>query len=91
MLDKDDSFLLGTTTQDILALSGVEKKTWLRAVTAARLVGKNKRKRRRKVTSRTAEYQFDHADIILSDTEEDNRRKKRRQWDSCTRKRVKEK
>ena len=91
MLDKNDSFLLGTTTQDILALSGVEKKTWLRAVTAARLVGKNKRKRRRKVTSRTAEYQFDHADIILSDTEEDNRRKKRRQWDSCTRKRVKEK
>ena len=91
MLEKNDSFLLGTTTQDILALSGVEKKTWLRAVTAARLVGKNKRKRRRKVTSRTAEYQFDHADIILSDTEEDNRRKKRRQWDSCTRKRVKEK
>ena len=91
MLDKDDSFLLGTIAQDILALSGVEKKTWLRAVTAARLAGKNKRKRRKKAKGRTVEYQIDHADVILDDTEVDNRRKKRRKWDLCTKRRVKEK
>ena len=91
MLDKDDSFLLRTTAKDILALSGIEKKTWLRAVTAARLAGKNKRKRRKKAKGRTVEYQIDHADVILDDTEVDNRRKKRRKWDLCTKRRVKEK
>ena len=90
-LDKDDSFLMEHTEQDILALSGVDKKIWLRAIATARLVGKNKRKRRMVPRGRRIRCCIDHTNVILPDTEEDNRRKRRRQWDSCYHKRVKEK
>ena len=43
-LDKDDKFLMESTEQDILALSGVHTKIWLRAIATARLVGKTKSK-----------------------------------------------
>jgi len=79
------------TEQDILALSGVHKKIWLRAIATARLVGKNKRKRRSVPRGRRIRCCIDHNNVILPDTEEDNRRKRRRQWDSCYQKRVKEK
>ena len=90
-LDKDDCFLMEHTEQDILALSGVNKKTWLRAIATARLISKNKRKRRSVARGRRKRCCIDHNNVILPDTEEDNRRKRRRQWDSSYQKRVKEK
>ena len=90
-LGKDDRFLMENTEQDILALSGVHKKIWLRALATARLVGKNKRKRRKANAGCHTQGDTNHNKVILPDTEEDSRRKRRRQWDSCYRKRVKEK
>ena len=90
-LDKDDRFLMENTEQDILALSGVHKKIWLRAIATARLVGKNKRKRSTVQIGRRIKCGIEHTNVILPDTEEDSRRKRRRQWDSCYQKKVKEK
>ena len=90
-LDKDDRFLMENTEQEILALSGVHKKIWLRALATARLVGKNKRKRRNANAGCHTRSDTNHNEEILSDTEEDSRRKRRKQWDSCYHKRVKEK
>ena len=89
-LDVEDRFLMNNTAQDILVMTGVEKKIWLRAIAATRLVGKNKRKRRTTARRRTRQ-KLDQNEDILDDTETDSRRKRRRQWDTCSRKKVKEK
>ena len=83
--------MMENTEQDILALSGVHKKIWLRAIATARLVGKNKRKRRTVQIGRRIRCGIEHTNVILPDTEEDSHRKRRRQWDSCCQKKVKEK
>ena len=89
-LDVEDRFIMNNTAQDILVMTGVEKKIWLRAIAAARLAGKNKRKRRTTAGRRIRQKPNQNEDI-LGDTETDSRRKRRRQWDTCSRKRVKEK
>lgn len=83
ILNLKNYFLMVNTLQDILALSGVENNTWLRAATIARLARGNRRKRRSTSTVRTLRYQTRHNEVILCDTDKDNnRRKRRRQRDS---------
>ena len=78
-LDKDDRFLMENTEQEILALSGVHKKIWLRALATARLVGKNKRKRHKANVGCQTRGDTNHNEEILPDTEENSQRKRRKQ------------
>ena len=82
-LDAEDRFLMNNTEQDILVMTGVEIKIWLRAIAAARLAGKNKRKRRTTARRRTRQKPNQNEDI-LDDTETDTRRQRRRQWNTCS-------
>ena len=77
-LDVEDRFLMNNTAQDILVMTGVEKKIWLRAIAAARLAGKNKRKRRTTAGRRIRQKTNQNEDI-LGDTETKSRRKRHRQ------------
>ena len=83
--------MLENNTHDLLALSGAEKKLWLRAVATARLVGKNKRKRKTTTGIRGIIQSINQNEEVFKKKETDNQRKQQRKWDNCSQIQVRKK